>query len=63
MNSLPAICSGREVSSYRRLFIWVEGTDDKRFFDTSVVPRLNDRYDRIDVQLYAGMTNEDINKP
>ena len=62
MNFLLAICSGREVSSYRRLFIWVEGTDDERFFNTIVVPRLANRYDDITVQRYAGMKNEGINK-
>ncbi len=62
MNFSPAICSGREVSGYRRLFIWVEGTDDERFFNTIVVPRLASRYDNITVQRYAGMKNASIDK-
>ena len=61
MNSSPAICSGREVSGYRRLFIWVEGTDDERFFTTIVAPRLGSRYDDITVRRYAGVKNEVIN--
>ncbi len=62
MSCLPATCSEREVSSYRRLFIWIEGTDDERFFNTIVVPRLASRYDNITVQRYAGMKNEGITK-
>jgi hypothetical protein len=62
MSSSPAICSGREVSGYRRLFIWVEGTDDERFFNTIIVPRFAGRYDNIQVRRYAGMKNEGINK-
>lgn len=38
---------------YRRLFIWVEGTDDLRFFNTVVRPRLTDRYDDVDIRRYA----------
>ena len=54
MNSSPAICSEHGVSGYRRLFIWVEGTDDERFFNTIVVPRLANRYDHITVQCTRG---------
>lgn len=62
MNSSPVTCSEREVSDYRRLFIWVEGTDDERFFNTIVVPRLAARYNDIQVRRYAGMKNEGITK-
>lgn len=41
---------------YRRLYIWVEGTDDQRFFNTIVKPRLADRYDDVDVRRYASDT-------
>lgn len=50
------------MSGYRRLFIWIEGTDDERFFNAIIVPRLAGRYDHITVQRYAGMKNEGINK-
>lgn len=46
---------------YRRLFIWVEGTDDQRFFNTIVKPRLADRYDDIEIRRYASGTVAQIN--
>lgn len=62
MNCLHAIYWERKVGDYKRLFIWVEGTDDERFFNTIVVPRLSNRYDHVQVRHYADMKNESINK-
>jgi hypothetical protein len=49
------------VEGYRRLFIWVEGTDDERFFLRVVLPRLDDRYDDIQLTRYAGLTPDKVN--
>jgi hypothetical protein len=38
---------------YRRLYVFVEGTDDGRFFDKVVKPRLGYAYDHIDIVRYA----------
>jgi len=46
--------------SYKRLFIWVEGSDDKRFFDKIIKPRLQKKYNLIEVRPHAGLKNEKI---
>lgn len=46
--------------SYQQLSIFVEGEDDKRFFDSIIVPQLT--YDWIEVIKYARKTDEWINK-
>jgi hypothetical protein len=48
------------VEGYRRLFIWVEGSDDERFFRSIVVPRLAERYDDIRLTRYAGLTSDKV---
>jgi len=45
---------------YRQLFIWVEGGDDLRFFDSVVKPALEDRYDCIRVRGYANQKKAKI---
>lgn len=50
------------MGGYRRLFIWVEGTDDERFFNTIIVPRLTGRYDDIQVRRYSERKNDSIDK-
>lgn len=40
---------------YRRLFIWVEGDDDVRFFDRVVKPLFNRRFEWVEVRPYAQM--------
>ncbi|MBI5361067.1 MAG: hypothetical protein HZA48_10850 [Planctomycetes bacterium] len=44
----------------KRLFIWVEGNDDERFFDHIVKPRLLCLYGRIDLIPYAQMKHKKI---
>ncbi len=39
--------------SRRRLFIFLEGNDDVRFFSKIVLPRFSARYERIDLVRYA----------
>jgi hypothetical protein len=46
--------------TYRRLFIWVEGPDDLRFFEAIVKPVLSKRYSWIDFVQYAGMKDEKV---
>ncbi|MCK4613853.1 MAG: hypothetical protein KAU14_03540 [Thermoplasmata archaeon] len=43
---------------YRRLFIFVEGEDDRRFFDAVIKPLFFDNYDWIEIRTYAGMKKE-----
>jgi len=39
---------------YKRLFIWVEGEDDKIFFQNIIQDELSSRYDHITVNSYRG---------
>jgi len=43
---------------YRRLFIFVEGNDDDRFFQSIIVPKLEKSYDNIEIVNYAQMKKE-----
>jgi len=38
---------------YRRLYVWVEGTDDERFFERTVRATFEQRYDQVSVVRYA----------
>jgi hypothetical protein len=38
---------------YKRLFIWVEGSDDERFFSKIICPLLQERYNYISIIKYA----------
>ncbi|MBT9131329.1 MAG: hypothetical protein DDT41_01634 [candidate division WS2 bacterium] len=38
---------------YRRLFVWVEGEDDVRFFNKIIKPKLQKKYNFIQTILYA----------
>ena len=38
---------------YRKLFIWVEGEDDKRFFQNILEPKLQEKYDFVETRRYA----------
>lgn len=40
---------------YKRLFIWVEGPDDVRFFERIIKPRFGDKYDFVQIIPYATM--------
>lgn len=39
--------------AYKRLFVFVEGTDDERFVSDIIIPIIFDRYDHIRIVLYA----------
>ncbi len=47
---------------YRRLFIWVEGKDDERFFKKIMEPKLQKKYDFVETRCYAAMKKEKIDK-
>ena len=44
--------------SFKRIFVWVEGPDDFRYFETMVRPLLSATYDWIDIVQYASMTDK-----
>ena len=43
---------------FNRLFIWVEGHDDLRFFEEIVKPLFTPHFDRIIVTMYAEMPDK-----
>lgn len=45
---------------YKRLFIWVEGNDDQRFFENLIVPILGKIYDLVEIIRYAQLKREKI---
>ncbi len=45
---------------YKRLFIFVEGADDERFFDKIIKPVLMEKYDSVEVRKYAQLKPEKI---
>ena len=45
---------------YRRLFIWVEGPDDVRFFEAVVKPIFDEQYDFVVIRPYSGEKPEKI---
>jgi hypothetical protein len=47
---------------YKRLYIFVEGKDDKRFFGGIVTPLFEGKYDQVDVLEYAQVQKENVNK-
>jgi len=48
------------MSSYSRLFIWVEGEDDERFFKNVLKPKLQTKYDSVEIRKYATLKKEKI---
>ncbi len=46
---------------YERLFIWVEGLDDLRFFNRIICPSFEMKYDLVEVVPYANLKKEKIN--
>ena len=42
------------------MFIWVEGEDDRRFFDRIIKPILKKKYDWVEVRPYAHLRKEKI---
>jgi hypothetical protein len=48
--------------TYRRLFIWVEGADDIRFFDGVIKPVVQANYDLVQVIPYASLKRDKIDR-
>ena len=48
------------MRSYKRLFLWVEGNDDERFFKRAIIPKLQEKYDDVRIIKYATMKKEKI---
>lgn len=46
--------------NYRRLFIWVEGPDDKRFFEKIIEPKLKENYNLVETREYSKLKKEKI---
>lgn len=46
--------------NYKKLYIWVEGEDDKRFFEQIINPMLKNKYDFVETKSYAMMKKEKI---
>ena len=55
MNSSSRVCwaSNEVVMAAKRLFIFVEGSDDVRFFDTIVKPRLEHAFESVELITFA----------
>jgi hypothetical protein len=45
---------------YRRLFIWVEGDDDVRFFDKIIKWKLQKKYNSVEIICYAALKKAKI---
>ena len=48
------------MSSYKLLFIFVEGDDDERFFNRILSPKLQEKYDTVKIIRYATMKKEKV---
>ncbi len=46
--------------SYKQLYIWVEGPDDKRFIETVIIPYFKEKYNNINIIEYAKKTTKFI---
>lgn len=46
----------------RKLFIFVEGSDDERFFSRIVRPRLENRYEAVEIILFACMKSVKVSR-
>ena len=44
--------------SYKRLFVWVEGDDDARFFEKIIEPKLRKKYNFVETRRYAVLKKE-----
>ena len=40
---------------HKKLYIWVEGNDDVRFFDKIIKPKFVEKYNSVEVRPYAGL--------
>lgn len=50
----------REMCAYKILYVWVEGVDDKRFFEKVLIPKFRVQYEDIRIIEYAKMRKEKI---
>ena len=48
------------IMVYRRLFIFVEGPDDERFFKEIMEPKLQKKYNFVETRCYAALKKEKI---
>jgi len=48
------------MSTYKRLFICVEGNDDERFFNEIFIPKFKEKYDTVKIIRYATMKKEKV---
>jgi len=48
------------MTSYRRLFILVEGNDDERFFKKIIIPELQKQYNTVSVIKHAAMKKKKV---
>jgi hypothetical protein len=48
--------------AFKRLFIWVEGDDDMRFFDRIIKPRFGSQYNCVEIIRYANMPKKKFNQ-
>ncbi len=46
---------------YKRLYVWVEGEDDRMFFDYVVRPILEEKYDYVETRKYKEEKKEKVN--
>ncbi len=55
MSSLSRVCwvSNEVIMATKRLFIFVEGSDDVRFFDTIIKPRLEHAFESVELITFA----------
>jgi len=49
------------MSSYKQLFIFVEGVDDERFLEEILKPKFEDKYDLVKLVRYAEIKDEKVN--
>lgn len=49
------------MSTYKRLYIFVEGNDDERFFNKVLVPKFKEKYDYVKLIKYARWEKESVN--
>jgi len=49
------------MSTYKRLYIFVEGNDDERFFNKVLVPKFKEKYDYVKLIKYARWKKESVN--
>lgn len=49
------------TNMYKKLYIWVEGDRDRRFFQNIIEPLFKNRFDKIAVTPYRNMKKQDVN--